>query len=97
MSVHSRKPQRKILTTWKPYTILPIAINAIVHTHLNLPKFSSRRRLRPTPQHLTKCPIPFINKSIRELRDLIRRRRLTCPHSRLRCLVARVVREKLAV
>jgi len=97
MSVRSKRSQRKTQKQQKNLHDTPDSDKRHhLHTQPSLPNistFSSRRRLRPTPQHLTKCPVPFINKSIRELRDLIGRRRLTCPHSRLRRLVTRVVRQ----
>jgi hypothetical protein len=47
------------------------------------------------PQHLTKRITPLRNKCIRELINLLGRRRMAAPHRRLRGLVAGVVWNEL--
>jgi hypothetical protein len=56
---------------------------------------SPRRRLIPMPQHLAKRIIPLCNKRIRELIDLLGRRRMAAPHSLLRGLVSGVIWDEL--
>lgn len=49
------------------------------------------------PQHLVNGPGPLCSKRIAQLHDLVWRGGVTCPHSRQGGLVARVVRDELAV